>query len=129
MVPAAASSSQIELQCWLVQRLDIRLLADPVAAPLSATVGTGDQFTAVALLNVLGEADEARSSAPSKAVEYRGPPIKYEIETSREVTCGKSQGHAIYPEFPAIAGREPPCDGCSVDITIIIPDAFCDLHQ
>jgi hypothetical protein len=52
----------------LVQRLDIWLLTDAVAAmsdPLPTAVGTGDQFTMIPLLNVLGNADESRSSAPS----------------------------------------------------------------
>jgi hypothetical protein len=58
-------------QCWLVQRLDIRLLTDAVAAmtdPLPAAVGTGDHFAAIIFLNISGSADEARpprSRSPS----------------------------------------------------------------
>ena len=53
---------------WLVLRLDTRLLTDTVAAmtdPLPAAIGTGDQFAMIVLLNVLGNADEAKSPTPS----------------------------------------------------------------
>jgi hypothetical protein len=63
---------------WLVALLNIWLLANPIATmsdPLPATVGTGDQFAMLVLLNVLGNADKARSSAPSTGLaEHRKPP-------------------------------------------------------
>jgi hypothetical protein len=64
----------------LVQRLDIRLLTDPIATmsdPLPTAVGTGDEFAVIALLNVLGKADEAWSSAPSTCfAKHLVPPPK-----------------------------------------------------
>ncbi len=52
----------------LVQRLNIWLLTDTVAAmsdPLPATVMTGDPLAMIFLSELLGNADEARSPAPS----------------------------------------------------------------
>jgi hypothetical protein len=80
---------------WLVQRLDIWLLTDAVAAmsdPLPAAVGTGDQFAMIFLLKALGNADKARSSAPSTRLAEHPKPSAEGV--SHLILCGQEIGKA-----------------------------------
>jgi hypothetical protein len=90
---------------WLVQRLGIWLLTDAVAAmsdPLTAAVGTGDQFAMIALLNISRNADETGSPAPPTGfAQHQAPPRG----VSHLIICGQvGMPKNSYPDRRATLG-------------------------